>query len=134
MDANHQLPPPPAGHPPAQYYVLQEKSDQYRIAQGLPHHAAPPAAPAGSGGATILNIKRGIALAILAALLVLVACVIGLAAGLGVSQNNLGRSRADLDLARAALSSASLLAYAFPPSYLTRRACPNPMTGGEQWS
>ncbi|KAH6646039.1 hypothetical protein BKA67DRAFT_695958 [Truncatella angustata] len=60
-----------------------------------------PAQTSGSGP------KRGLLITLIAALAILAATVIGLAAGLGVSQNHLHSAQSDLDAAQASLSSAA---------------------------
>lgn len=54
-------------------------------------YTQPTGAPASSGG-----VKRSSCFALMAALLILIAAVIGLSAGLGVSQRNLRNAKADL--------------------------------------
>ncbi|KAK3342221.1 hypothetical protein B0H65DRAFT_428763 [Neurospora tetraspora] len=58
---------------------------------------------AGSGS-TLLTVKRSIALAVVGTLALLLATVIGLAAGLGVSQKNLHDAKNDLKLAQASIT------------------------------
>ncbi|KAK1775119.1 hypothetical protein QBC45DRAFT_423178 [Copromyces sp. CBS 386.78] len=58
---------------------------------------------AGSGS-TLLTVKRSMALAVIGTLALLLATVIGLAAGLGVSQKNLDDAKNDLKLAQASIT------------------------------
>ncbi|KAH7629669.1 hypothetical protein B0T09DRAFT_357370 [Sordaria sp. MPI-SDFR-AT-0083] len=55
-------------------------------------------------GSTLLTVKRSIALAVIGTLALLLATMIGLAAGLGVSQKNLHDAKNDLKLAQASIT------------------------------
>lgn len=72
------------GHNPAVY--------SQHAGPGAVYTQPAPGAPASSGG----GMKRSLCLALTAALLLLIAAVIGLSAGLGVSQRNLRNVKADL--------------------------------------
>jgi hypothetical protein len=100
-----------AAQQPAQYYPLQEaqqeKVDQLQHQQQAyepypPHHSDTGPAP----GPTILSVTRGVALGAVAAIIFLLLAVIGLGAGLGVSQRDLRQVKGELGAAQAALSSA----------------------------
>ncbi|KAH8661989.1 hypothetical protein BX600DRAFT_512872 [Xylariales sp. PMI_506] len=69
----------------------------------IPPSAAP---PSGSGGT-----KRGVFVALIVATVILLAMVIGLGAGLGVTQKNLHNAQADLASASAAAASAATTVY-----------------------
>jgi hypothetical protein len=99
-----------AAQQPAQYYQLQEaqqeKADRLQHQQQAyepyqPHHSdTGPAA-----GPTILSVTRGVALGVVAVTLFLLLTVIGLSAGLGVSQRDLRQVKSELGAVQAALSS-----------------------------
>lgn len=75
------------GYNPAQ----QQFANGHNYApQSSGYAQAPPGAPASSG------VKRSTCLALMAALFILLAAVIGLSAGLGVSQRSLRNTKADL--------------------------------------
>ncbi|KAF3026612.1 hypothetical protein E8E14_014377 [Neopestalotiopsis sp. 37M] len=97
----------PAGYVDAQghQYPQQYHDPNYAAAQqhgqyhsGYTGGAAPAAAPAASG------TKKGLLIGLLAAVAILTAAVIGLAAGLGVSQNNLHSTQSDLSALMASVS------------------------------
>lgn len=92
---NMGMPPQNMGYNPNQQQFAYSNGPN---PAGYSHHAPPGAvytqptsgAPASSGS------KRGSCFALMAALLLLIAAVIGLSAGLGVSQRNLRNAKADL--------------------------------------
>lgn len=96
---------------PAQYYALpdaqQEKAGQFQYQQAYEpqqHHNDPnPPAP----GPTVLNVTRGVALSVVGVIGFLLIAVIGLSAGLGVSQRDLQQVKGDLEAAQAVLSATS---------------------------
>lgn len=88
---------------PVQYQPLPEKTMQQSPYQ---HHAPayslePPASP------PVLSVKRSTVFGVLGILIVLFLLVIGLSAGLGVSQRNLGQTKTDLQIAQAAVAAAT---------------------------
>lgn len=115
---------------PTQYHQLQdgprEKTEHFLHQQQpdqpyQPYHGDAGSLAAPSSG-TILSVKRSIALGVIAVLGFLLLAVIGLSAGLGVSQRGLHQAQSDLDMAQAALSSAIAAGYALvqkDPSALT---------------
>jgi hypothetical protein len=100
---------------PLHYYPVQdgapEKGQQFQYQQPVyePYSAQTPTAPSATmgPGPTVLSVTRRVALGVLAALVVLLIAVIGLSAGLGVSQRNLHQAQSDLQVAQSALSSAT---------------------------
>lgn len=87
------VPPQHMGHPNQQQYAYGNGHNPAGYG-----HAPPPAVysqPA-SGAPASSGTKRGSCFALMAALLILIAAVIGLSAGLGVSQRNLHNAQADL--------------------------------------
>lgn len=110
------------------HYQLQdgvnvpEKTGQYGVGHGVPQHSfsqqhlpqyqqstfEPSQSPTTTkpAGATILSVKRSVALATLAVLVFLFLTVIGLSAGLGVSQHNYRQAKTDLDAVEALINSA----------------------------
>ncbi|KAK0629245.1 hypothetical protein B0T17DRAFT_525065 [Bombardia bombarda] len=129
MDANlHQHPAMVQQQPPATYYqdpALVEKSaanqafipppQQHLDAASYTAYERSNASAAPGPGTTILNIKRSIALAVLAVIAILLIIVIGLAAGLGVSQRNYHQAQDKL----AQDERAALLAATQNPTALT---------------
>ncbi|KAK3360747.1 hypothetical protein B0T25DRAFT_536300, partial [Lasiosphaeria hispida] len=98
---------------PVDYNQLQdEKAAQHHYAQ----QQYQPQLPAGYGSGfipketTTLPIKRSIVLGLVSALVLLLICVIGLAAGLGVSQQNLSQTKSELQLAQEAVAAAAISA------------------------
>jgi hypothetical protein len=104
-----------------QYYPIpetqREKIEQLQYQQAAfdPYYVQPtlagPDLNAGNGpptgsGHTVLSVTRGVALSVLAAIVLLLLLVIGLSAGLGVSQRDLNQVKGDLAVVQAALSSA----------------------------
>ena len=78
------------GYPPAQ---------QQQVAYGHGYnnaHAPPPQAAYQASKPASPGVRRSLCLALLVATLILLAAVIGLGAGLGVSQRNLHNTQADL--------------------------------------
>ncbi|KAK1759986.1 hypothetical protein QBC47DRAFT_450316 [Echria macrotheca] len=112
MDPQHQ-------QQATQYYALPDKPQQFGgyqqppvDQQHLPAAFVPEKAPAAAttAGPTILSIKRSTALIFLGILSLFFLLVIGLAAGLGVSQKNLSQTQSDLQLAQAAISAVTAAA------------------------
>lgn len=79
-------------------YSPGAQQQQFAYGQGYNHaQAQPPQAAAYKPSTpTSSGVKRSTCLALLAATLILLAAVIGLGAGLGVSQRNLHNTQADL--------------------------------------
>ncbi|KAK4236797.1 hypothetical protein C8A03DRAFT_45253 [Achaetomium macrosporum] len=117
---------------PSQYYPIQEvprekvEQLQYQQAAFDPYYVQPPLAdaaanangpPAGSGP-TVVSVTRGVALGVLSAIVLLLLLVIGLSAGLGVSQRDLHQVQGDLAVVQAALSSAVAVGVATTASLL----------------
>jgi hypothetical protein len=101
MDAHAQAPP----YPPQ---PLHDKN-QY---QQFGYESYPPnqeIVPPPGKGPTVLTVTRAVALSVLAALIFLALAVVGLSAGLGISQRDLTRVKSDLHAAELALSSAGSL-------------------------
>ncbi|KAK4150425.1 hypothetical protein C8A00DRAFT_18036 [Chaetomidium leptoderma] len=96
MDA-HQATQHPAQYP---HDNPPEKAAQFQQAYE-PYHPQHPSAT----GPTVLNITRRVALGVLAVIVLLLLAVIGLGAGLGVSQRDLHQVKGDLEVAQAVLSS-----------------------------
>ncbi|KAK3937958.1 hypothetical protein QBC46DRAFT_391318 [Diplogelasinospora grovesii] len=93
---------------PNQY---QYQDHQYQNQQQDPHYISqyPPGAHSHNASAqpTTLGMKRSVFLGILAVSTILLACIIGLGAGLGVSQRNLHQAQTDLMKAQADASAAA---------------------------
>lgn len=91
----------PAGYTDqyGQQYPQQHHDGAVTPSHYQPVHngTAAPAQTSGKGG------KRGVLIGLIIALVLLAATVIGLAAGLGVSQNNLHSTQSDLNAAQASL-------------------------------
>ncbi|KAK3493068.1 uncharacterized protein B0T23DRAFT_155278 [Neurospora hispaniola] len=109
-----QYPPPAqagAGHP-YQPFPGPQQVDKTGFVPGEIQHPYPdqgtpmlPEKNTGAGsGSTLLTVKRSIALAVIGTLALLLATVIGLAAGLGVSQKNLHDAKNNLKLAQASIT------------------------------
>lgn len=100
-----------AAQQPAQYYALpdaqQEKGGQFQYQQAYEpqqhHNDANPS----TSGPTVLNVTRGVALSVMGVIVFLLVAVIGLSAGLGVSQRDLQQVKGDLEAAQAVLSATS---------------------------
>ena len=101
---------------PAQYHPLQdaphEKGQRFQDHQPpyepyQPPHSDVDDGPAPATGPTLLSVSRAVALAAVAVILFLLLTVIGLSAGLGVSQRDLRQVKGDLEAAQAVLSFAS---------------------------
>lgn len=100
-----------AGHP-YQPFPGNQQADKTGFVSHAVQHPYPdqdtpmlPEKNTGAGsGPTLLTVKRSIALAVLGTLALLLATVIGLAAGLGVSQKNLHDAKNDLKMAQANIS------------------------------
>lgn len=90
--------------PAAQYHPLPEKTMQRSPYQ---QHHPPAFSPEPPAGSSVLRVKRITAIGVLGALVVLFLLVIGLSAGLGVSQRNLGQTKSDLQIAQAAMAAAT---------------------------
>ncbi len=112
---------------PTQYYQLQdaaqEKTEPFLHQQQpyyQPYQADGTVPAAASSGDTILSVKRSLALVVCAVLAFLFLAVIGLSAGLGVSQRDLHQAKSDLDMTQAMLSSAMAAGYVS----WQRDACP----------
>lgn len=106
MDPHHVQP-----GQPAPYHHLgdaqQEKAAQFQYQQPVyEQYGAQEQPKAAATGPTILNITRGVALAAVGVVIFLLITVIGLSAGLGVSQRDLHQAQSDLGVAQSALSSA----------------------------
>ncbi|EAQ85555.1 hypothetical protein CHGG_09569 [Chaetomium globosum CBS 148.51] len=110
-----------AAQQPAQYYALpdaqQEKTGQFQYQQAYElqqhHNTNSPAS-----GPTMLSVTRGVALSVVGVIVFLLVTVIGLSAGLGVSQRDLQQVKGDLEAAQAVLSvtSAPTTAVVLPTS------------------
>ncbi len=90
----------------------RDKADSFQYQQQPPYepYRPYPGSDAGSAptpGPTILSVTRGVALSVVAVILLLFLAVVGLGAGLGVSQRDLRQAKGDLAAAQAVLSSAS---------------------------
>ncbi|KAK3947114.1 hypothetical protein QBC32DRAFT_271374 [Pseudoneurospora amorphoporcata] len=98
-------------------YSYQQQNPPAQVGSGHPYHCSHspvlskrttpmlPEKNTGAGsGSTLLTVKRSIALAVIGTLALLLATVIGLAAGLGVSQKNLDDAKNDLKLAQASIT------------------------------
>ena len=101
---------------PAQYHPLQDaphdKAQRFQDHQPpyepyQPPHSDVDDGPAPATGPTLLSVSRAVALTVLAVVLFLLVAVIGLSAGLGVSQRDLRQVKGDLEAAQAVLSFAS---------------------------
>ncbi|GAB1315336.1 hypothetical protein MFIFM68171_05546 [Madurella fahalii] len=98
--------------PQDQYYQLQDVpqekvapfQDQQRAYQPYPTDAS--GLDVTTSANTVLNVKRSIALGTLAVIVFLFLAVIGLSAGLGVSQRDLRQAKGDLETVQAIFSSA----------------------------
>lgn len=109
-----------AAQQPAQYYPpqdahwQQEKVDQLQQQTYEPYQLHPNdvVQPPRS---TILSVTRGVALSVLAVIVFLLLIVIGLSAGLGVSQRDLHQVKGELEAAQAAFSSVATM-YASNPT------------------
>jgi len=95
---------------PAQYHHLQDaphdKAEQFHqpaYEPYQPHHSDVPQ----GAGPTVLSVTRGVALAAIGLILFLLLAVVGLSAGLGVSQRDLSQAKTGLEAAQAALSAAT---------------------------
>lgn len=106
-----------AAQQPVQYYQLQEPPHEKAIPSQYPRptyepyqpqHSDVNALPASSPEPRTVGVRRGIALTALAAVVFLLIAVIGLSAGLGVSQRDLHQAKADLATVQAALSAAAV--------------------------
>ena len=108
---------PPAqvgvGHPYQPFPDPQQQADKTGfVSHEVQHHPYPgqdtpmlSEKNAGTGsGPTLLTVKRSIALAVIGTLALLLATVIGLAAGLGVSQKNLHEAQNDLKFAQSIIA------------------------------
>ncbi|KAH6618390.1 hypothetical protein B0J18DRAFT_277862 [Chaetomium sp. MPI-SDFR-AT-0129] len=107
MDPHHVQP-----GQPAPYHHLadahQEKAAQFQYQQPVYEQYGAQEPPRGAATEpTILSITRGVALAAIGVVIFLLVTVIGLSAGLGVSQRDLHQAQSDLGVAQSALSSAS---------------------------
>ncbi len=101
---------------PAQYHPLQdaphEKAQRFQDHQPpyepyQPTHSDVDDGHAPATGPTLLSVSRAVALTAVAVILLLLLTVIGLSAGLGVSQRDLRQVKGDLEAAQAVLSFAS---------------------------
>ncbi|KXX75058.1 hypothetical protein MMYC01_207768 [Madurella mycetomatis] len=95
-----------------QYYQLQDVPGekvapfQYQQQAFQPYRTDASGSDATTSTNTILNVKRSVALGVLAVIVLLSLAVIGLSAGLGVSQRDLRQVKGDLEVAQAIFSSA----------------------------
>jgi hypothetical protein len=118
--------PPTQRQPPAEYQQIHDTSAEKAAQYHYQQTNAPGGFPFPSRDATtdssVVRVKRVTAVGVLAALAVLLLCVIGLGAGLGVSQRNVGHMQTDLQVAQQAITAAAL-AYVYLP-YLTKVLVP----------
>jgi hypothetical protein len=104
---------PPSKQQQALYNQLPDKADSFQDhQQQQPYepYQPYPGSDAGStptSGPTILSVTRGVALCVVGVILVLFLTVVGLGAGLGVSQRDLQQVKGDLAAVQAVLSSAA---------------------------
>jgi hypothetical protein len=123
--ASHQF---PEGHPANQYQphdIAAEKAGQYHYQQTQ--------LPAGytQDDPSVVSIKRSLSRWFLLAFTILLLCVIGLSAGLGVSQQSLHRTETNLQVAQQAVTAAEAQAYGLPllpsllslPTHILQRRC-----------
>lgn len=105
---------------PTPYYQIHDRPHE-KAEPFMHHHQTPyqpyqptdsPATAPSTG--TILNVKRSVGLGVVAALVFLLLAVIGLSAGLGISQRELQRARSDLDTVQAMFSSALAAGFVSP--------------------
>ncbi|KAK4168369.1 hypothetical protein QBC43DRAFT_254111 [Cladorrhinum sp. PSN259] len=96
------------------YHELQgEKAAQHMLPpqyaqahqQAIPSYHAESSGPSQSSSGTLLTIKRSVALSILGAIVLLLLLVIGLSAGLGVSQNKLNRANDNIEIMKSQILS-----------------------------
>ena len=126
--ASHQFPAYPAGHPADQYQpqdTAVEKAGQYHYQQMQ--------LPAGDTqhDPSVVSIKRSLGRWFLLAFAVLFLCVVGLSAGLGVSQQNLHQTETNLQVAQQAVTAAEAQRYDLPllpcllfsPTHTLQRRC-----------
>ncbi|KAK0743881.1 hypothetical protein B0T18DRAFT_490494 [Schizothecium vesticola] len=112
--ASHQF---PEGHPANQYQphdIAAEKAGQYHYQQTQ--------LPAGytQDDPSVVSIKRSLSRWFLLAFTILFLCVIGLSAGLGVSQQSLHQTETNLQAAQQAVTAAEAQTAGATTVYLTR--------------
>jgi len=109
---------PTQRQPPAEYQQIHDTSAEKAAQYHYQQTNAPGGFPFPSrdvADSSVVRVKRVTAVGVLAALAVLLLCVIGLGAGLGVSQRNVGHMQTDLQVAQQAITAAAL-AYVLPTS------------------
>ncbi|KAL2168952.1 hypothetical protein VTG60DRAFT_6594 [Thermothelomyces hinnuleus] len=121
-------------HPlhPAQYVPLsdaqQDKAAPLYHQQYQPAYYAPYQQPqtgetsAPATSPTVLTVTRRVGLTVLGVIVFLLVAVIGLSAGLGVSQRDLRQVKSDLEAAQAVLSSVGVLTQGVPDATVTATA------------
>lgn len=100
-----------------QYYQLQDVPEekvapfQHQQQAFQPYRTDASGSDATTPANTILNVKRSVALGVLAVIVLLSLAVIGLSAGLGISQRDLRQAKGDLETVQAIFSSVAAAGY-----------------------